>query len=60
MRFFERMDDRLCTTPVLTYPNFEVAFILMTDASKLAVAAVLSQVPDGAEGPIAYSSLQLN
>jgi len=38
------MKDRLCTNPVLAYPNFNLPFILTTDASKLAVAAVLSQV----------------
>ena len=41
---FEGMKDRLCTNPVLAYPNFNLPFILTTDASKLAVAAVLSQV----------------
>jgi len=46
---FEGMKDRLCTSPVLAYPNFNLPFILTTDASKLAVAAVLSQVQDDAE-----------
>ena len=46
---FEGMKDRLCTSPVLAYPNFNLPFIMTTDASKLAVAAVLSQVQDGAE-----------
>jgi hypothetical protein len=45
---------------VLAYPNFDLPFILTTDASKLAVAAVLSQVQDGAERPSAYVSRQLN
>ena len=57
---FERMKDKLCTTPVLAYPNFKLPFILTFDASKLAVGAVLSQVQDGAERPIAYASRQLN
>jgi len=57
---FEGLKDKLCTTPVLAYPNFELPFILTTDASKLAVAAVLSQVQDGVERPIAYSSRQMN
>jgi hypothetical protein len=56
----ERMKDKLCSTPVLGYPNFELPFILTTDASRLAVAAVLSQVQDGAERAIAYASRQLN
>jgi len=45
---------------VLAYPNFELPFILTTDASKVAVAAILSQVQDGVENPIAYASRQLN
>jgi len=57
---FEGLKDKLCTTPVLAYPNFELPFILTTDASKLAVAAVLSQVQDGLERPIVYASRQLN
>jgi hypothetical protein len=52
--------DKLCTTPVLSYPNFKLTFILTCVASKLAVGAVLSQVPDGAERSIAYASRQLN
>ena len=57
---FEDMKERLCTTPVLTYPNFDLPFILTTDASKVAVAAILSQVQDGVERPIAYASRQMN
>jgi len=57
---FEGLKDKLCTTPVLTYPNFELPFILTTDASKLAVAATLSQVQDGVEWLIAYASRQKN
>jgi hypothetical protein len=44
----------------MAYPNFELPFILTTDASKIAVAAILSQVQDGLEGPIAYASRQMN
>jgi len=50
---------KLCTTPVLAYPNFDLPFILTTDASKVAVAAILSQEQDGIERPIAYASMQL-
>jgi hypothetical protein len=39
---FQSMKDRLCTKPVLAYQNFEVPFILTTDASRLAIAAILS------------------
>ena len=54
------MKDKLCTTPVMAYPNFKLPFILTCDASKLAVGAVLAQVQDGAERLIAYASRQLN
>ena len=56
---FEELKYRLSTTPVLAYPNFELPFILTTDASKVAAAAILSQVQDGVERPIAYASRQL-
>jgi len=45
---------------VLAYPNFDLPFILTTDASKVAVAAILSQVQNGLERPVAYESRQLN
>jgi hypothetical protein len=45
---------------VLAYPDFNQPFILTTDASKVAVAAVLSQFQDEVERPLAYSSRQLS
>ena len=45
---FKRMKDKLCTTPVLAYPNFKLPFNLTCDASKQAVGAVFPQVQDGA------------
>ncbi|XP_053698638.1 uncharacterized protein LOC128745585 [Sabethes cyaneus] len=38
---------------LLTYPNFEEPFILTTDASNVAIGAVLSQLVNGVERPIA-------
>jgi len=35
---------RLSTTLVLACPNFDIPFIIPTDASKVTVAAILSQV----------------
>jgi len=52
---FQSMKRRLCTTPVLAYPNFEVPFILTTDASKVAIAAILLQVQEGKGRQIAYA-----
>ena len=57
---FDKLKAKLCTTPVLGYPNFDLPFILTTDASKVAIAAILSQVQNGLERPVAYASRQLN
>ena len=46
--------------PVLAFPDFKLPFILTTDASKVAIRAILSQVQNGIECPIAYASRQLN
>ena len=54
------MKEKLCTAPMLAYPNFKLPFILTTNASKIAVAAILSQVQDGVERPISYASRQMN
>jgi hypothetical protein len=54
------MKHRLNTTPVLAYPNFELPFILTSDAQKMVVAAILLQVQDGIERPVAYASRQMN
>ena len=45
---------------MLAYPNFGSPFILTTDASKIAVAAILSQVQDVVKRPTAYASRQMN
>jgi len=42
--------------PVLAYPDFRLPFILTTDASCLALGAVLSQQQDGVERVIAFAS----
>lgn len=57
---FENLITELCSDHVLAYPDFDQQFILTTDASKVAVAAILSQVQDGQERPIAYASRQMN
>jgi hypothetical protein len=49
-----------CSEQVLSYPEFSSQLILTTDASKDAVAAILSQVQDGVESPISYASRQMN
>jgi hypothetical protein len=50
----------LSTEPLLIYPDFSQPFIVACDASTKAVGAVLSQMREGEERPIAYCSRQLN
>ena len=57
---FESNKDKLCRRPILAYPNFELPFILITDASKITDAAILSQVQNGVERPIAHASRKIN
>lgn len=56
---FETLRDSLCNEPILQYPNFEKPFILTTNASNLAIGAVLSQGKIGEDLPIAYASRSL-
>ena len=57
---FEALKKKLITAPVLMYPNFEKEFILYTDASKIALGAILHQVgKDGKEHVIAYENKTL-
>ena len=54
------MKERLCSAPVLAFPDFKLPFILTTDASKVAIGAILTQVQYGIERPIAFANRQLN
>ena len=54
---FETLRKKLVESPILAYPSSEAAFILDTNFSAIAIGAVLSQVQDGVERPIAYASL---
>jgi len=53
---FEALKRALCEAPVLQVPNFDRAFVLATDASDVAVSAVLHQDVNGVLAPIAYHS----
>jgi hypothetical protein len=57
---FEKLKEVIYSDQVLAYPDFKSHFILTTDASKVAVAAVLSQVQDGVERPVAFASRQMS
>ena len=51
----------LSKQPILAYPDFKQRFYLSTDASKVGVGAVLSQMDEqGRERPIYYASRSLN
>ena len=59
-RSFELLKQKLVSAPILASPDFNEPFILDTDASNDAIGAVLSQVIDGKERPIAYASKALS
>ena len=56
---FEDLKSRLVAPPILAYPNFQLQFLLYTDASDSAIGAVLSQMQEGQERVIAYWSRKL-
>ncbi len=53
---FINLKDALCKAPVLAYPDPDIPYVVDTDASNLAIGAVLSQVQDGEEKVIMYGS----
>ena len=56
---FQTLKQKFSGRPTLWPPNFNLPFILTTDASKIALGAVLSQNIEGTEYPIAYFSRTL-
>ena len=57
---FEVLKRKLTEAPILGYPSAHEDYILDTDASGMAIGAVLSQVRDGQETVISYFSKALN
>lgn len=56
----EKCKQLLTNSPILQYPDFEKPFILTTDASDVALGAVLSQGTVGSDKPVAYASRTLS
>jgi len=57
---FKELKRILSTEPLLIYPDFSQPFIVACDASTKATGAILSQLHNREERPVAYCSRQLN
>ena len=57
---FQLLKTRLLQAPILAFPNFRHPFVIDTDASETALGAVLLQMTDGEERPIAFESKVLS
>lgn len=57
---FDTCRKILTNAPILQYPDFSKEFNLTTDASSVALGAVLSQNHGGKDLPVAYASRTLN
>jgi hypothetical protein len=51
---FQTLKEKLCSAPILVYPDFEREFILYTDASGYALGAVLSQADEDRKERVVY------
>ena len=56
---FEKIKEVLTSEPVLRLPDFDMPFILSTDASDTGVGAILAQEYDDGKFPVAYISRKL-
>ena len=57
---FQLLKTKLLQAPILAFPHFRHPFVIDTDASETALDAVLSQIIDGEERPIAFESRVLS
>lgn len=57
---FNKCKELLTNAPLLQYPDYDRPFILTTDASTVALGAVLSQGQIGSDKPVAYASRTLS
>lgn len=58
---FMALKKALCTEPILAYPDFDLPFVLYTDASNYGIGAILAQQhPDGTIRVVSYASRSLH
>ena len=57
---FDTLVDACCNAPVLAFADYTKPFIVNTDPSSHGLGAVLYQVQDGKQRPIAYASRGLS
>ena len=57
---FIRLKMALATVPILLLPDFELPFVITTDASEAAVGAILEQNQERGLQPVAFASKKLN
>ena len=57
---FIRLKMALATAPILLLPDFELPFVITTDASEAAVGAILEQNQGRGLQPVAFASRKLN
>ena len=58
---FNALREALASSPVLVHPDFDKPFVLFTDASNVAVGAILAQLDENkVDHPIAYFSKTLS
>jgi hypothetical protein len=57
---FEKLKQALVLTPILAFLDFEQPFIIQSDASNVAVGAVIGQMKNGKFHPCMYSSRHLS
>jgi len=55
-RAFETIKDRLCSTPILVLPNFDLLFEVECDASGVGISMTLTQ----AKRPLSFFGDKLN
>ena len=60
LKRFSDLKQALVTAPILVFPNFDLPFIIQSDASNVAIAGVLLQLVDGIHKPVAFASRKLS